>query len=113
MAKIKRDPNSTQLYFRCPGCKHLHAFNDNETDVRLINPEYPEKVPVWGFNNDYERPTITGSYLLWSYLKNPETGKWDIETDRCHSLIENGMIQFLSDSYHELVGQTIELPELE
>ncbi|MBE3086890.1 MAG: anaerobic dehydrogenase [Bacteroidetes bacterium] len=106
MAKIKRDIESTQLYFRCPGCDHLHALNDSQTDLR------GEKRPVWEFNGDFEKPTINPSYLSWSYRKNPVTEKWDIETDRCHSFIKNGMIQYLSDCHHKLAGQTIELPEI-
>ena len=106
MAKIKRDSDSTQLYFHCPGCKHLHAINDSLTDLR------GENRPVWEFNGDFDRPTIRASILVWSYRKNPKTEKYDIETDRCHSFVTDGMIQFLGDCHHELAGQTIELPEI-
>jgi len=30
---------------------------------------------------------------------------------RCHSFVRDGMIQFLSDSWHKLKGQTVEIPE--
>jgi len=112
MAKIKRDINSTQLYFHCPGCGHLHALNDNKTDTIKINPKNPKKVPIWEFNGNFERPTINPSYLSWSYRKNPITGEYNIEIDRCHSFIRDGMIQYLSDCHHSLKDQTIELPEI-
>ncbi|MBK5202187.1 MAG: hypothetical protein JJE45_00495 [Prolixibacteraceae bacterium] len=107
MAKIKRDPESTQLYFQCPGCGHLHAINDSQTDLR------GEKRPVWEFNGDFDKPTIRASVLNWSYRKNPDSGKYDIEIDRCHSFITDGMIQYLDDCQHKLAGQTIELPEID
>ena len=107
MAKFKRDIESTQLYFRCPGCGHLHALNDSQTDLK------GENRPVWDFNGDYERPTIKPSYLSWSYRKNPETGKYDVETDKCHSFITDGKIQFLSDCMHKLANKTVELPDLD
>ncbi|BAS10570.1 hypothetical protein AHiyo4_39920 [Arthrobacter sp. Hiyo4] len=31
---------------------------------------------------------------------------------RCHSFVRNGHIEFLSDSTHELAGQTMALPPL-
>jgi hypothetical protein len=107
MAKIKRDEDNGQLYFRCPGCKHLHAINDSETI------QTDQKRPIWGFNGNFEKPTITPSILTWYDKFNSVTGKHDIETDRCHSFVKDGMIQFLSDCYHELKGQTVELPEIE
>ena len=107
MAKIKRDEQSNQLYFSCPGCKHLHAINDAETFKTNL-----EK-PVWEFNGNFDKPTIRASILVWGLLKNPTTGLYDIETDRCHSFVTDGNIQFLTDCYHELAGKTIELPEIE
>lgn len=107
MAKIKRDSQSTQLYFRCPGCKHLHAINDALTELR------GENSPVWVFNGDYDKPTISPSILVWSYRKNPSTDEYNIETDRCHSFVRDGNIQFLTDCMHQLAGQTVELPEIE
>ena len=32
---------------------------------------------------------------------------------RCHSFVRDGKIRFLADSYHELAGQTVDLPEVD
>ena len=111
MAKIKRFTEKDggyhgELGFKCPGCKEVHLITDNLTDTEAIANG------PWIFNGDFENPTIQPSVLTRNYLKNPKTGKHDIEINRCHSFITVGFIQFLSDCMHELRGQTIELPEI-
>ncbi|MEH6477690.1 MAG: DUF6527 family protein [Sneathiella sp.] len=75
--------------FDCPGCgygHHVRTFGDG---------------PNWTFNNDLEKPTVSPSLLVCaSYPKQ-----------RCHSFVKDGKIQFLNDCFHELAGQTVELPE--
>ena len=66
----------------------------------------------WEFNGDFEKPTVRASVLVWCYEFNSVTGKHDIEVDRCHSFITDGMIEFLGDCQHSLAGQTVELPEI-
>jgi len=88
----------------CPGCSCRHFINDKLTEI--------PNVPVWEFNGDFDKPTIRASVLTRSYRKNTDTGKYDIEIDRCHSYITDGMIQFLSDCQHSLAGQTVILPEI-
>jgi len=112
MAKIKRYTEDDggyhwELGFMCPGCGHRHFINDAETKI----PDLPAG-HIWSFNGDFNKPTIKASVLTRAYKKNPDTGKYDIEIDRCHSLITDGMIQFLGDCMHKLAGQTVELPEI-
>ena len=112
MAKIKRYTQAdghyhNELAFFCPGCKCKHFLNDKLTTI----PELTQR-HIWVFNNNFERPTIQPSYLTRGYRLNPETEKYDIETDRCHSFITDGMIQFLSDCQHEMAGLTVELPDI-
>lgn len=83
MAKIISLSDNQRYVFFCPGCKRVHFFSDR-----------------WSFNGDMENPTVTPSIL---------TGKHDFNTDRCHSFITDGQIQFQSDCYHELAGQTVPL----
>lgn len=109
MAKIKRYTELDggyhgELGFMCPGCKCIHFIHDKES------VGYPNV--CWTFNGNFDKPTIRASVLTKSYRKNPDTGKYDIEIDRCHSFITDGMIQFLSDCQHPLAGQTVELPEI-
>ena len=54
------------------------------------------------FNNNVDKPTFTPSLFV-----NPNSDRG------CHSFITDGKIQFLSDCFHELAGQTVDLPEVE
>lgn len=112
MAKIKRYATADggyhgELGFMCPGCGCRHLINDKLTEI----PDLPSN-HIWTFNGDFDKPTIRDSVLTRSYRKNPDTGKYDIEIDKCHSYITDGKIEFLSDCQHSLAGQTVELPEI-
>jgi hypothetical protein len=118
MPKIHQEFNkhngATGLYFFCPGCKFPHAVN---TDLKVL----------WGFNGDFEKPTLTPSVLLRSTkftdLGNRQHREWidagypkrdepfDSVPHVCHSFVTDGRIQFLGDSTHEFAGQTVELPD--
>ena len=81
--------------FFCPGCKYDHA---------LAIRQYTEGGnPQWTFNGDVDKPTFTPSLLVWG----------SDQSRRCHSFITDGQIQFLSDCFHDLKGQTVEIPEYE
>lgn len=80
-------------YFFCPGCRYDHPVNTNPNNGK----------PVWGFNGDVNKPTFTPSLLVHDHYP----------ASRCHSFITNGQIQFLSDYFHHLAGQTVDLPILE
>lgn len=86
--KVKIVPVGTkeiQWQIMCPGCNEIHA----------LSPK------VHSFNGSFEMPSFSPSlFLNW----NP--GKV------CHSYVECGKIEFLSDCYHALAGQTVELPEI-
>lgn len=97
MAKIKK--KTVDYYsFYCPGCKQEHVysvFNDGSG---------------WQFNGDMENPTFTPSLLNRIPFMNKKTGLME-EKERCHLYITNGKIEYCSDCYHELAGQSIELKE--
>ncbi len=106
MAKIKRYTETEggyhgELAFMCPGCKCRHFINDQETKIK--------NAPVWGFNGNYENPTITPSVLTKYPVLNDDDS---VNYNTCHSFITDGKIQFLGDCEHELAGQTVELPNL-
>lgn len=109
MAKIKRYTTDDggyhgELGFMCPGCKCIHFIHDKESIG------YPNV--CWTFNGDFDKPTIRASVLTRCFMWNSATGKHDLETERCHSYITDGMIEFLPDCQHSLAGQTVELPEI-
>jgi len=94
MSKIRKIPTSeTKLQYRfiCPGCNCEHIFDDR-----------------WKFNQDFEKPTISPSFLQEGFL-----GFKDEEPfyGTCHSFIENGMIRFLNDCSHDLKNKTVDLIE--
>jgi hypothetical protein len=76
-----------QYIYWCLGCGYEHAFN-------------PE---VHKFNGSIEKPTVSPSLLH----SNPQ------KYHTCHSFISDGKIQYLSDCWHQLAGQTIELPDID
>src|SRR4051812_15934921 len=98
------------LSFWCPGCESIHT---------IYHGEGPG--PRWTFDSNYEKPTFGPSVLvqaghyasgwqgpncLCTYAaEHPEENlRW--QCVRCHSFVRNGNIEFLSDSTHELAGQT-------
>lgn len=96
--------------FWCPGCRMMHQ-------VRV------EGAGAWGFNGDYDRPTLTPSVLVTGTVRlTDEEAERVMRREpfeprplRCHSFVADGRIQFLSDCTHELAGQTVALepPSLE
>jgi len=97
MAKIRVNENihegkkyhHTQYLYNCPGCGYEHAFG-----LRSEGGNHE-------FNMDLNNPTVSPSLL-----QNFSPDK------KCHSYIKNGKIEFLSDCWHKLAGQTVELPEI-
>jgi len=78
----------TQYLYNCPGCGYEHAFS-----LKSEGGHHE-------FNLDLDNPTVSPSLLQ------------NFRPDRiCHSFIKDGHIQFLNDCWHELAGQTIELPD--
>ena len=81
------------LIFWCAGCKEMHYV-----------PVNVDRQPSWTCNKNVESPTLSPS-LLRSGGRH--------EGVLCHLFLQDGRIQYLSDSAHELAGQTIDLPDLE
>ena len=105
MSKV-RYAEEMRVHFWCPGCDEAHCVT--------IGSE------GWTFNNSSERPTFTPSVKVTKNLYGPNkesfrkyNGPFPCETTEviCHSYVTDGKIQFLNDCYHDMVGQTVELPE--
>lgn len=99
-AVLRRSTNNS-LLFTCPGCKGWHVVNV-ESDAR----------PRWDWNGDVDRPTFSPSILVRTGRAvdptfKPEPGD---PPEVCHSFVTDGRIQFLTDSTHDLAGQTVDLP---
>ena len=79
--------------FYCQGCECFHNVWTNKNEA-----------PCWNFNGDVNFPTISPSILV--------TRPLPVKPEICHSFINNGKIQYLSDCSHSLKGQTIDLTDL-
>ena len=92
------------LMFWCPGCDDPH--------VPIVQRERPER-PLWTWNGDRDRPTLTPSILCQSdYGTAAEHGSHPLGGHHvCHSFVTDGRIQFLSDCTHALAGQTVDIPD--
>lgn len=82
--EIVYSKNYTQFLYNCPGCGYEHAFSLRKHE----------------FNGDLNNPTVMPSLLE---KNNPARV--------CHSYITDGKIAFQGDSWHELKGQTVDLPD--
>lgn len=61
----------------------------------------------WSWNGDTENPTLKPSILT-----RADYGE-EHRIEVCHSFVNDGKVQFLSDCTHEFAGQTIDLLEVE
>lgn len=95
-----------RIHFRCPGCNSVHG----------ITVDAPN---AWTWNGDLEHPTFSPSILVHPHGKLIDPTLDDDQltapdnvriTPRCHSFVREGRIEYLTDSTHELAGQTVDLP---
>lgn len=102
----------------CPGCKERHVLDDR-----------------WKFNGDVERPSFgpvkpgtphslairSGHFArahkpgdtCWCDWAKEHGEPPPFECSVCHTYITDGKIQYLADCTHALVGQTVDLPDLD
>ena len=114
-----------RIGIRCPA-GHDHNLPVDWTPPGMErSPENAGK-PIWGFNGDLERPTLTPS-ILWRtghyagamplgecpICKRAQEREHETFCVVCHSFVRDGRIQFLPDCTHALAGQTVDLPEIE
>jgi hypothetical protein len=98
--KLRR--NGDFLMHWCPGCRERHLINIVRDDCG----------PAWDWNGNAESPTFSPSVLIRAnHPRNDHEVEHPVEYTQCHYFIRAGMIQFCSDSRHELAGQTVPLPD--
>jgi hypothetical protein len=106
LSPILRSLEGGSVLFWCPGCKTGHQ-------VRVSSAQ-----SNWGYNGNPDAPTFTPSVLVRGTVRITEDERLRILGGEiiavrplvCHSFVTDGQIQFLSDSTHELAGQTVPLP---
>lgn len=112
LSSILRNLADNGLMFWCPGCDSPHHINYGEGR--------------WTWNGNVDKPTFSPSLLVRTghYIPGNEDGCWckfnvehpdeatsGFKCSICHSFVTDGKIQFLTDSTHSLVGQTVDIPE--
>lgn len=98
------------VWFWCAPCDTHHA----------INPK------GWTWNGDSERPTFSPSVLVKGFelsaasreriaagLPPESEGHYEGRDTVCHSFVQEGRIQYLSDCTHPLAGQTVDLEDVD
>ena len=95
VATSSSDPAYRCLLWRCAGCREIHA----------CQVAGKPQQPTWTWNGSTTKPTLSPSVL--KRPESTESGK------RCHSFVREGVVEFLADCDHELVGQKVPMtPEL-
>lgn len=111
---IKTGPG---LYEQCgPG-------EANFLRIRIPGPAGFQTLPIitrgtragtgaWTWNGSVDAPTLRPSVAVNGFFcADDENGERD-EPFACHSWINDGKVQFLSDCTHEFAGQTLDLLDL-
>lgn len=100
--------------FWCPGCDGAHQVRVGQGDG-----------PRWTYNGNEDKPTFSPSVLVTCEKFIPPVTSENYEEWKrapweqtkvpsiCHSFVQDGNIQFLSDCTHGLAGQTVPLPDFE
>jgi len=65
--------------------------------------------PNWTWNGSVDSPTVKPSILTRG--GSDESGEYTEHV--CHSFVNDGRVQFLSDCTHEFAGQTLDLLEVD
>lgn len=89
---------ATHLRIKLPGPTGILVLPVIKTGTR-------EGTPCWTWNGDIDKPTLRPSLLTKMDWKEPPV--------ICHCFVNDGLVQFLTDSTHSFAGQTVPLIELE
>ena len=102
--KIHKSITYNQYYFWCPACNRAHGLNDRWTyNGNPDSPTFSPSVHVTGtveITNEEAERILKGEYIKPVPFV-------------CHSFINDGKIQYLSDCTHALAGKTVDLPDWE
>lgn len=101
------------LWVWCPGCGEAHRAQTIGTDGR------PPTGPCWDWDGNVDAPTISPSLLVggvqWAEdepFHKPGHAVAAGASIVCHSFIRAGKWEFLTDSTHDLAGQTVPMVPL-
>lgn len=88
----------------CPGCESAHQIWTTNVGG-----------PVWSWNGDVDRPTVTPSVRLFHTNDEDERGNklpQPVDHTLCHYVLTDGVINYCNDcGDHALGGQQVPLPD--
>lgn len=98
-----KDGAFASILFFCPGCKRIHSAYTQDSPAKWTGPR-------WTFNHDLERPVLSPSFATRYHREGIDSP--GVTGGMCHAYVgvngaTPGSITFLSDSTHELTGQTV------
>lgn len=100
LKEVTRDNISYNvLVFVCPGCVAGGPEGNQGVHMLPVNVKEGIDKPSWNWDGNLELPTLSPSILT--------TGSF-----RCHSFLNAGIFDFLTDSEHPLSGQKVPIPDL-
>ena len=95
-----------RLWMWCPGCNEIHGIGISGAET------------TWTWDGNPDKPTVSPSILVqgtqWS-AEHPEFVKaahHRVQPGQpivCHSFVRAGQWEFLTDSTHDLAGQTVSM----
>lgn len=93
------------LMIWCPGCEYTDSDGHKFGGLHMLPVSGDaSKRPTWDWNKDLVVVTLNPSILTKTTRDQNEFV--------CHSLLQEGRWQFLSDCTHELANQTVEMVPL-
>lgn len=92
------------IFLWCPGCEYI--LDDRKVGGLHALPinGNPKKRPVWSWNKDLVRVTLSPSILT-------RTSRHNVKFI-CHSFLRDGRWQFLGDCTHSLKSKTVPMTPL-
>ena len=114
MAKLTIEPEG-RASFNCPGCGMTHTLRISGEGAWQWNgsADTPTLQPSVLFQSGHYAPGHQGDRCWCTYNAEHLEDKDPFICVRCHSFVTNGKIQFLGDCTHALVGQTVDLLDVE
>lgn len=92
--------NLSSIAHWCPGCADMHDF-------AVFEPLH--NGARWSWNSDLAFPTFTPSMLI---RIGPYTCDNTQRIDICHYFLSKGVLEYLTDTTHNLRGQRKPLPDI-
>lgn len=101
------------IMFWCPGCEvrddGLESVMSGGLHMLAVSGDATDH-PVWGFDGNLQKPTLTPS--IKTSIPDPSGIPGKPPLFVCHSFLKAGVFQFLNDSTHKYKGKKVPMVPL-